>query len=140
MCEASRKTRFVGVVEATTLLKTGSLFELSAVVGATFARADKDAVERIGSVGRDLGVGLQMLDDLSGVFEPHRRRKGHEDLSSGRPTWPWAWLASTLDARAFGDLQQLAWQLQEGEAPTECWLKASVAPWDPRRAPLWTNT
>jgi geranylgeranyl pyrophosphate synthase len=108
-----------GIVEATTLLKTGSLFELSAVVGATLAGGTTDTVERIGAAGRGIGVGLQMLDDLSSVFHEQRRGKGHEDLVHGRPTWPWAWLANTLDEHSFVRLQRMGRPTEDGNTRTD---------------------
>ena len=52
-----------------------------------------------------MGVGLQMLDDLSGVVSPARRHKALEDLQHGRATWVWAWLARDLDASVYQPLR-----------------------------------
>ena len=93
------------VVRATTLLKTGSLFELAARVGAISAGASLPVTQRLAEFGQMLGVGLQMLDDLSGICSPHRRHKGHEDLLNGRPTWPFAWLAEELDELGYSRVQ-----------------------------------
>lgn len=107
-----------GIVEATTRLKTGSLFELAAIVGATLAGASNETVQRIGSLGRDMGIGLQMLDDLSGICNERRKDKGHEDLLSGRPTWPWAWIAKTIDDGSFSKLQRMGLEL-DGSRTTQ---------------------
>ena len=61
-----------------------------------------------GVFGRRLGVGLQMLDDLSNITEGTAEgdeEKLHEDLRLGRPTWPWAWAAADLDQQKFAQLQ-----------------------------------
>jgi hypothetical protein len=60
-----------------------------------------------------------MLDDLSGLYEERRRHKGHEDLSLGRPTWPWAWLSRRLDELSYSRLQHRARQVERGELPAE---------------------
>jgi hypothetical protein len=55
------------VVFATTRLKTGSLMELAAELGATAARADPESLSVLAELGAELGVALQMLDDLTGI-------------------------------------------------------------------------
>lgn len=95
------QSEILGVVSATTRLKTGALMELAASLGAIGAGAAPEAVDALRRFGRRLGVGLQMLDDLGGLTAPHRRHKGLEDLLAARPTWPWAWLASRTSADAF---------------------------------------
>jgi geranylgeranyl pyrophosphate synthase len=93
------------VVRAIARLKTGGLLGLATGLGAIAAGATPARVEAIASLGRALGVGLQMLDDLSGVLNAARRHKALEDLSHGRATWLWAWLAEELDAAAYAALQ-----------------------------------
>jgi len=113
-----------GVVRATTHLKTGSLMELSTRMGALLAGAEPNALVAIGEFGASLGVGLQMLDDLSGLYSERCRHKGEEDLLQGRPTWPWAILAETLSALEFSRLQQRAREVEQGRANAEPLLDA----------------
>ena len=94
-------------VSAVTRLKTGMLCELAAQMGALAAGATQSKAQAIAHFGRELGIGLQMLDDLSGITSERRAHKGHEDLRHRRPTWPWAWAAESLDARAYGKIQKL---------------------------------
>jgi geranylgeranyl pyrophosphate synthase len=96
------------VVLMSTTLKTGSLMKLAAVVGACAANASDAVVMTLGSFGERLGVALQMLDDLAGVLSEKHCHKGHEDLLLGRPTWPWAWLASELPSARYLELTKLA--------------------------------
>lgn len=93
-------------VSATTRLKTGSLLELACGLGAIAAHASPDVERALATFGREVGVALQMFDDLSGIISPSRKHKGLEDLNASRPTWPWAWLAEELDAPAFRSLQR----------------------------------
>ena len=80
------------VVAMTTQLKTASLMELSATAGALAAGGARAVVAALGGFGGELGIALQMLDDLGGLGAA-RRHKGREDLRLLRPTWPWAWLS-----------------------------------------------
>ncbi|HYD50957.1 MAG TPA: polyprenyl synthetase family protein [Terriglobales bacterium] len=93
------------VVFAITRLKTGSLMALATALGALAAGARGQRLEAIASFGRAAGVGLQMLDDLSGIVNPKRRDKAHEDLLHARATWVWAWLATDLPADRYHALR-----------------------------------
>ena len=96
-----RRSDVPGLVDASTRLKTGSLMELSASMGARAAGGSPAATSAIGAFGLELGVGLQMLDDWSGIAVEARREKGREDVRLARPTWPWAWLAARADEFSF---------------------------------------
>jgi geranylgeranyl pyrophosphate synthase len=86
-------TEVGSAVAATTRLKTGALCQLAAELGALAAGAAPAVREAVGRFGQEMGVGLQMLDDLGSLACGARRDKAREDLREGRPTWPWAWLA-----------------------------------------------
>jgi len=107
------------VVSASTRLKTGSLLELAAELGAIAAGARAELRTELARFGRAYGVALQMLDDVSGLYDARRRHKGHEDLRLGRPTWPWAWLAQRLDEVSYSRLQHRARAVERGEQPVE---------------------
>lgn len=96
------------VVKATTQLKTGALMELAAALGGIAAGGSDAAIEAMTRFGRELGKGLQMLDDLGGITCAARRDKGAEDLRLGRPTWPWAWAARATSQATFAELQRRA--------------------------------
>lgn len=103
------------VVETTTRLKTGALMSFCAALGAVAAGADGIEVEALSQFGAQLGVGLQMLDDVGGLLNERRWTKGAEDLALGRPTWPWAWLATDLSPPAYAELRALA--VSAGDSP-----------------------
>jgi geranylgeranyl pyrophosphate synthase len=96
------------VVRAVTQLKTGSLLELACTLGALAGGASPPIEQALRQFGRDLGVGLQMLDDLGSVMSPRKRHKGAEDLFELRPTWPWAWLSRDLSELDYEGLRNLA--------------------------------
>ncbi len=104
------------VIAASTRLKTGALMELSALLGALTAGASESTVEALGRFGMEMGVGLQMLDDLGNLESGGGGPKQHEDLRLGRPTWPWAWLAEELTASRFKPLVALAREVAHGRA------------------------
>lgn len=96
------------VVRTVTTLKTGKLVGLATALGAVAALATSRRVDALARFGCDVGVGLQMLDDLSGVLNPARRDKALEDLRLGRATFVWALFAELLDATRYAEqLEQL---------------------------------
>ncbi len=106
------------VVRAASRLKTAALMELSAVIGAIALGAESAQVEALRRFGRDLGTGLQMLDDLGSITSPARAHKASEDLENDRPTWPWAWLASCCSASEYEQhIDRLKCVLRAEEAP-----------------------
>lgn len=107
------------VVNLSTRLKTGSLLELAAELGAAAADASPALCRQLAKFGRSYGVALQMLDDASGLFELRRAHKGHEDLLNGRPTWPWAWLSQRLDEVSYSRLQHRAREVERRELHPE---------------------
>ena len=125
-----------GVVRSCSELKTGSLMGLAAALGALAGGASPEFVEAATRFGRTIGVGLQMLDDLSGLLNERRAAKGREDLARGRPTWVWAWLSTRLDDAAFDALVEQGRRVLEGGAPAslEKRLAALVSPFGKREA------
>lgn len=96
------------VVRETTRLKTAALMELSAVLGATAARAQPRRIEILARFGNTFGVALQMLDDASSLLAASRRHKGLEDILLGRATWVWAWAAEEQSLAELRELQRLS--------------------------------
>lgn len=98
----------VAVTEATTRGKTGALMGFAGFLGAATAGADAAACEAWSVFGENLGVGLQMLDDVGSIAAANRVAKGVEDVSLGRVTWPWAWLTEQCDEVTVRRLMQRA--------------------------------
>jgi geranylgeranyl pyrophosphate synthase len=111
------QSEVAGVVRTIAELKTGSLVGLAAGLGALVAEADPGVVRAAVRFGRELGTGLQMLDDLSGLVNADRHAKGREDVGHARPTWPWAWLSTVLDGPSFVWLQAMAREVEKGQSP-----------------------
>ncbi|MEM0927211.1 MAG: polyprenyl synthetase family protein [Planctomycetota bacterium] len=85
------------ICEAITQKKTGTLVSLSTKMGALAANAEKRLVSQLGRFGMQVGVALQMRNDLE---ELRSFAEGSEDrcddLRNQRITWPWAWLSRRL--------------------------------------------
>jgi geranylgeranyl pyrophosphate synthase len=103
-----RQSDMPALVAHATQLKTGSLVRLAALLGARAAGASPARRKALARFGAALGLGLQMLDDWSGIMVDARRHKGIEDLRLHRPTWPWAWLAQRHDQVRYASLVQEA--------------------------------
>jgi len=95
------------------------LLELAAELGSITGGAAPRLRHELIRFARCYGVALQMLDDASGVCHPERSQKGVEDLLSGKPTWPWAWLASLLDPLSYARLARKSQAVVEREVAPE---------------------
>ena len=84
------------VVAETSLLKTAALTALATGLGGLAAGGSDAQVAALVGFGRELGLALQQLDDLSNLSGKGPLAKRYEDLRNGRLTWPWAWAAETL--------------------------------------------
>ncbi len=94
--------------------KTGALMGLAAGLGAAAAGGPDDLVDAATAFGVQLGVALQMQNDLSELTGAAGPLKHPEDLVHGRVTWPWAWAADRLPAAAFDALQMRGARLAAG--------------------------
>ncbi len=78
------------VCVASMRLKTGALMGFAALLGAAVAHAPARLLSVLDDFGRDLGVALQMFDDLGNVIGKCEPAKRYEDLMLARPSWVWA--------------------------------------------------
>lgn len=88
-------------------LKTGCLTALCTGLGALGAGASARQVRLLMRFGEQVGVALQMLDDLTAVL-PARHDKAGEDLRFGRPTWVWSIAAQHCDEKEYRMLTEQA--------------------------------
>jgi geranylgeranyl pyrophosphate synthase len=102
------------VVRAIATLKTGGLLGLAMALGAIAADASNEQTDAIAAFGCAIGEGLQMFDDMSGIQNPRRRDKAHEDLEYARATFVWALLAEELEAPAYDQLRRELAPLRDG--------------------------
>jgi geranylgeranyl pyrophosphate synthase len=83
------------VCRASMELKTGALMGFAMVLGGAIGGATKETILTLGDFGRELGVALQMFDDLGNVLGIREPSKRYEDLTLYRPSWAWACAAKT---------------------------------------------
>ncbi len=82
-------------------LKTGGLTALAAWIGATAAGGDRVTRKAMSRFGMNVGVCLQMHNDLN---ELHRFVDGEQrfdDLRNARVTWPWVWAQRAMSKTEF---------------------------------------
>jgi geranylgeranyl pyrophosphate synthase len=85
----------VEVCRASTVLKTGALMGFAMVLGGAIGRATKETIFALDNFGRELGVALQMFDDLGNILGIREPSKRYEDLTLYRPSWAWGSAAKT---------------------------------------------
>ena len=94
-------------VRAISRLKTGGVTALAAKLGAALAGADDTRQKAFYSFGMQLGIGLQMQNDLVELRSGTRFGGRTDDLRNARVTWPWAWVSRLRSEREFAELQCL---------------------------------
>ncbi len=82
-------------------LKTGALTGFAALMGGAVASASEMTLTVLDDFGVDLGMALQMFDDLGNVIGKCDPLKRYEDLSLSRPSWVWACAADLSDAYSY---------------------------------------
>jgi geranylgeranyl pyrophosphate synthase len=104
--EMDRRTIYPAV-RAISRLKTGGVTALAAKLGAALAGADASRQRAFHAFGMQLGIGLQMQNDLVELISGTRFGGRADDLKNARVTWPWAWLSRLRSERDFAELQCL---------------------------------
>jgi geranylgeranyl pyrophosphate synthase len=102
-------------------LKTGALMGFAAFLGAAVAGAPGRLLSVLDDFGNDLGVALQMFDDLGNVIGRCEPAKRFEDLMLSHPSWAWACAASHSDAREYQEFLAAIKELPDG-TDLETWM------------------
>lgn len=84
-------------------LKTGALTGFAMVLGGLIAGADEPTSAVLDDFGRDLGVALQMFDDIGNVTGAREPAKRYEDFMLRRPSFAWAWAADNCSPRSYAE-------------------------------------
>jgi len=104
-------------------LKTGALMGFAALLGAALTDASERLLSCLEQFGRELGVALQMFDDLgnaTGKCEPSKR---YEDLTLARPSWLWACAAQNSTPLHYQKFIAAARKLPDA-ADIESWMQS----------------
>jgi geranylgeranyl pyrophosphate synthase len=110
------------VCVASLRLKTGALMGFAALLGAAAANVPDRLLRILDDFGCDLGVALQMFDDLGNVIGRCEPAKRYEDLTLSRPSWIWA-CAVDRAPEDYQSFLRAVRQLPEHE-PVDRWLEA----------------
>lgn len=102
-------------------LKTGALMGFAALLGAAVAGTSNALLPILDGFGRDLGVALQMFDDLGNVIGKCEPAKRYEDLMLSRPSWVWASAARNSTAVDYEKFLTAVSRLPDN-AELETWL------------------
>jgi geranylgeranyl pyrophosphate synthase len=110
------------VCRASMALKTGALMGFAMVLGGAIGGASEEAILTLDNFGRELGVALQMFDDLGNVLGIREPSKRYEDLTLYRPSWAWACAAK---ASSPNDYQQFVSTVNKlpDTRELEAWIK-----------------
>ena len=101
-------------------LKTGALMGFAALLGAVISASSGRVLSILDDFGRDLGVALQMYDDLGNAIGKCEPSKRYEDLTLSRPSWVWACAAVNSTPRDYQEF--LAARRLPDHADLEAWL------------------
>jgi geranylgeranyl pyrophosphate synthase len=115
--------RVAKVCLASLKLKTGALMGFAMVMGGLIAGAEEKVTSLFDDFGRELGVALQMFDDIgnvTGVREPSKR---FEDFALYRPSWAWAWAALNSSSKDYAALVKAVAELPDAN-PLEIWIES----------------
>jgi geranylgeranyl pyrophosphate synthase len=109
------------VCVASIRLKTGALMGFAALLGAVISASSGRVLSVLDDFGRDLGVALQMYDDLGNAIGKCEPSKRYEDLMLSRPSWVWACAAANSTPRDYQDFLATVRRLPDS-ADLEAWL------------------
>lgn len=110
------QSRVAQVCLASMELKTGALMGFATALGAALGGAIEPVISVLDDFGRDLGVALQMYDDLGNVLGTREPVKKHEDLMLSRPSWAWACAATASSKRDYEKFVLAAGNLPDARA------------------------
>ncbi|MGZ8482400.1 MAG: polyprenyl synthetase family protein [Candidatus Binatia bacterium] len=102
-------------------LKTGALMGFAAALGGTVAGKPQRVIESLDAFGVDLGIALQMYDDLGNVIGKCDPQKRFEDLLLSRPSWVWACAANCSDAYEYETFLSAVAELPNAKS-LESWI------------------
>jgi geranylgeranyl pyrophosphate synthase len=107
---------------ASLTLKTGALMGFAMVLGGSIAGTGEATTCVLDAFGRDLGVVLQMFDDLGNVTGVREPKKRYEDFMLYRPSWAWACAAMHSSPEQYAQFVAAVNRLPD-TADIDAWIK-----------------
>jgi geranylgeranyl pyrophosphate synthase len=102
-------------------LKTGALMGFAASLGAALTGIPLSILSIVEDFGTDLGVALQMFDDLGNAIGQCEPAKRYEDLMLSHPSWVWACAARSTTPAEYAKFLSAVGKLPDN-AGLERWL------------------
>ena len=96
-----KQDRIAAVTACAMELKSGVLMGLALKMGAVVLECSPEVIAKLDRAGRDLGVCLQMFDDIGNLVSPADPAKRFEDLRLKRPSFVVATAAANLAPQDF---------------------------------------
>jgi geranylgeranyl pyrophosphate synthase len=121
--ESLPQCRVAAVCLASMRLKTGALMGFASTLGGTIAGASGAVLSILDEFGQELGVSLQMFDDLGNLIGKCEPAKRYEDLRLSRPSWVWACAADSSTSKAYAEFCAAVGRLPDARE-LELWLDA----------------
>ena len=115
--------RVAAVCLASMKLKTGALMGFASILGGAIAEASEPVLSILEDFGRELGVSLQMFDDLGNLIGKREPAKRYEDLRLSRPSWVWACAADGSSSKAYEEFRSAVGSLPDAHE-LELWSEA----------------
>ena len=103
-------------------LKTGALMGFAMVMGGLIAGAADSRITLLDDFGRELGIALQMFDDIGNVTGAREPSKKYEDFTLRRPSWAWAWVAMNSSSAEYSRFVDAVNKLPDTSA-IDAWIK-----------------
>jgi geranylgeranyl pyrophosphate synthase len=113
--------RVAEVCRVSLALKTGALMGFAMVMGGLVAGAAESTTTLLDDFGRELGVALQMFDDIGNVTGVREPSKKYEDFTLCRPSWAWAWAAMNSSPAEYSRFVDAVGKLPDADE-LEQWL------------------
>jgi geranylgeranyl pyrophosphate synthase len=114
--------RVAGACLASVKLKTGALMGFATILGGAIAGASERVLSILDEFGRELGVALQMFDDLGNLIGKCEPAKHYEDLKLCRPSWVWACAANSSPPKEYDRFRMAVGKLP-GVHELESWIE-----------------
>jgi geranylgeranyl pyrophosphate synthase len=121
--ESLPQHRVAAVCLASLKLKTGALMGFASILGGVIAGASEPVLSILDDFGRELGISLQMFDDLGNLIGKCEPAKRYEDLRLSRPSWVWACAADGSASKAYEEFRNAVGSLPDAHE-LESWSEA----------------
>jgi geranylgeranyl pyrophosphate synthase len=120
--ESIEQEQVPGICLASMELKSGALMGFALALGGLLALLPERGLAVLDDFGHDLGVALQMFDDLGNLQGKREPAKQYEDLLLHRPSWVWACAAQDYTPDEYRSFSDAVRQLPE-RARLERWFE-----------------